>query len=111
MAESTLLKAVLKLEIPGCKLYRNQVGIARLRSGRMARTGLGTGSSDLIGYRTITIGGKRIAQFVAIELKDPDEKGVLSDGQLQFGDGVFKAGGIWGVAWTVEQVVGILTQK
>ena len=113
MAESKLLKAVLKLQIPGCRLFRNQVGIARLRSGRITKTGLGTGSSDIIGFRTIKIGDKRIAQFVAIELKDEDKGkkvGVVSDEQLQFISDVFKAGGVAGVAWTIEQVIGILAQ-
>jgi hypothetical protein len=59
-----------------CILYRNNVGVFQIKDKgrpRSITTGLGKGSSDLIGYakRTITpdMVGKTVAIFTAIEVK------------------------------------------
>ena len=68
----------------GCHLFRNNVGALKDKTGRLVRYGLGNDSqalndvlksSDLIGFAPIEIStehlGKRIAQFVAREVKEP----------------------------------------
>jgi hypothetical protein len=68
------------------------------------------GSSDWIGYRTLTITpgmvGQRIAQFVAIESKS--EYGVLSGEQEVFLNALKDAGGIGGVARSAEDAEELL---
>jgi len=72
--------------------------------------GLCEGSSDLIGWRSITITedmvGQRIAQFVAIEVKN--EAGKLRKTQAAFLNTVAEAGGRAGVARSVTDAVHIL---
>ncbi len=77
------------------RLWRNQVGQYELADGRILRSGLCKGSSDLIGFCTVTVTedmvGQRVAVFVALEVKD---KGRLTSEQAQFLDVVKQAGGI-----------------
>lgn len=88
------------------KFFRNNVGVAAAYDFKkkclripiqFIRYGLRNGSSDLIGWKTITVThdmvGKKIAIFTAIELKKP-KKGVLSDEQIEFIKNVKEAGGI-----------------
>jgi len=66
---------------PDILLWRNQVGALPTKDGRLIRFGLGhvsketSGSSDLIGPRSVIVTaamvGKRIAIFTALEAKDP----------------------------------------
>jgi hypothetical protein len=66
--------------------------------------GLCKGSADLIGWRTVTVTpdmvGQRIAVFTSIEVKTPT--GRLRPEQQQWLDAVQAAGGIAGVARSVE---------
>jgi len=70
-----------------------------------------SGSSDAIGLHTITITpdmvGRDLAVFVAIEAKD---KGKLSKAQSTFLTVVHQAGGIAGVAHSVEEAQQIITR-
>lgn len=88
------------------------MGTARVK-GQYVTTGLGAGSSDIIGYLPVTITpamvGKKIAQFVAIEMKDGEEgykktKKEHLDEQIRFLAGVERDGGIARLAKTIEDV-------
>jgi hypothetical protein len=111
--------------LPGIRVFRNNVGtgwIGEVASHtpdrviivnpRPLRAGLCTGSSDLIGWRTITIGpehlGRQVAQFLAIEAKAPG--GRVSLDQTNFISQVRSAGGCSGVAYSPEQARQIINQ-
>jgi hypothetical protein len=69
------------------------------------------GSADLIGYRSITITpemvGQQVAVFTSIEVKTPT--GRLRPEQQAWLDTVQAAGGIAGVARSVEDALRIMT--
>ena len=75
------------------------------------RYGLQPGSSDLIGWRTVTITpemvGQQVAVFTSIEVKTPT--GRIRPEQQQWLDAVQAAGGIAGVARSVEDALRITT--
>lgn len=86
------------------RIFRNQVGRYRLalpdcvrcqRQGRVITSGFCVGSSDLIGWRTVTVTpamvGTRVAVFVAIEAKVGDNTTTAE--QRAFLDAVHAAGG------------------
>jgi hypothetical protein len=91
------------------RLWRNNTGALKDQQGRMVTFGLCKGSSDLIGWRSVTITpdmvGQQLAVFVAIEVKD---KGRATPEQLQFIDVVRKAGGLAGVARSTAEAQAIL---
>lgn len=91
------------------RLWRNNTGALKDTNGRLVRYGLCKGSADLIGLRTIEITpdmvGQRIAVFTAIEVKD---RGRPTPEQLRFLEVVRAAGGIAGVARSVEDARSIL---
>jgi VRR-NUC domain len=95
---------------PKIRLFRNQVGAIDLGGGRLMRFGMGTGSSDLIGYITIKITpdmvGQEIAQFCGIEVKTA--KGKVTELQQAFIDRVNAAGGVAGVAHSVTEALRII---
>lgn len=84
----------------GWSVFRNNVGQLLDRRGVPVRYGLMRGSSDLIGWRSLTITtemvGQRIAQFVSIEVKTP--AGRLSADQETWLAAVARAGGLAAVA-------------
>ena len=91
------------------RLWRNNTGALKDATGRLVRYGLCPGSSDLIGLRQVTITpdmvGQRLAVFVAIEVKD---RGRLTEQQQAFITMVQQAGGMAGVARSVEDARRIL---
>lgn len=91
------------------RLWRNNTGALKDAQGRLVRYGLCQGSSDLIGLRTHVITeadlGHRLAQFVAIEVKD---RGRLTPEQRAFLQMVEQAGGLAGVARSPEDAARIL---
>jgi hypothetical protein len=95
------------------RLYRNNCGVLQDRRGVPVRYGLQPGSSDLIGWRTVTITpdmvGQRIAVFTSIEVKTPT--GRVKPEQQQWLDAVQAAGGIAGVARSVEDAQALLAAQ
>ena len=91
------------------RLFRNNTGALLDIKGRLVRFGLCKGSSDLIGFKTITITpdmvGKEVAIFSAIEVKD---KGKVTTDQKHFIDIIQNAGGLAGVAKDVDEAKKIL---
>lgn len=91
------------------RLYRNNTGTLRDRHGRPVSFGLCNGSADLIGWTTRTITpemvGQHVAVFTSIEVKTAT--GRLRPEQRQWLDAVQAAGGIAGVARSVEDAQGL----
>lgn len=89
-------RALIDYAKRGFTLFRNQVGAAYTLTGQRITTGLGKGSSDLVGWQSVTITpdmvGQKVAIFAAIECKS--SKGKPSPEQRQFLDVVQQAGGI-----------------
>ena len=75
--------------------------------------GLCKGSADLIGYRTVTITpdmvGQQVAVFLSIEVKTPT--GRIRPEQQQWLETIQAAGGIAGVARSVEDALRIVTEQ
>ena len=95
------------------RLFRNNTGTLRDQHGRPVSFGLCKGSADLIGYRSITITpdmvGQQVAVFTSIEVKSAT--GRLRPDQQQWLDAVQAAGGIAGVARSVEDALRIVTAQ
>jgi hypothetical protein len=93
------------------RVFRNNTGTLRDQHGRPVSFGLARGSADLIGWRTVTITpdmvGQRIAVFTSIEVKTAT--GRVKPEQQQWLDAVQAAGGIAGVARSVEDALRITT--
>ena len=68
------------------------------------------GGSDLIGYRRVRVTeemvGQEIAQFAAVEVKTPKGRG--KDEQKRFVDHIVSAGGVAGIARSVDEAQSIL---
>lgn len=101
------------------RLFRQNVGQAwvgvfvSLKHGRLIldnarpfHAGLCVGSSDLIGFRSVTLGGERTAVFCAIECKTPT--GRASAEQKAFVRTVLDHGGFAGFARTPDEARAIL---
>lgn len=107
-AETSLVAALLKRAafMPTVMLRRNNVGVLKDRNGRYVSYGLGIGSSDLVGYQSVTITqamvGQRFARFVACEAKAPS--GELRDRQVAFLEQCRAAGAIAVCVRTVEEL-------
>jgi len=109
MSEASLQRQVQMLA-PRCdgRLFRNQVGQYEI-DGRYIKTGLGPGSSDLIGWTTRTITpdmvGKKVAIFTAIETKRPNAKTASKrlEAQKRFVTFVRLSGGIAGIVYSLDR--------
>mgnify|MGYP003137492284 FL=1 len=94
------------------RLWRNNSGsLPDPRTGRYVQFGVGSpGGSDLIGYRRVRVTeemvGQEIAQFAAVEVKTP--KGRVKAEQQQFINHVLSAGGVAGIARSVDEAQNIL---
>ncbi len=79
---------------------------------RVIRYGLAPGSSDLIGFKKVTITpdmvGKDIAQFIAIECKRAD--GTPKPRQKNFMSVVNRYGGLAGIARSVLQAFNVIKE-
>ena len=99
----------LALSRGGTRLFRNNTGALRDQNGRLVQFGLCKGSSDLIGWQSVEITpdmvGETVAVFVAIEIKD---QGRATKEQKAFIQRVREAGGLAGVARSIEDAQAIL---
>jgi len=90
----------------GARVFRNNVGLLTLADGRKIRVGLCVGSSDLIGWKPITITpdmiGKQVAVFLAIEVKG--QRGRVSREQAAFVEKIKNDGGLALIARSVDDV-------
>lgn len=81
-----------------------QVGDVIVRNARPFHAGLCKGSSDLIGWRSVTVTpemvGQKVAIFCAVEVKDG--RGRPTKEQVHFINTLVGAGGLGCVAWSVE---------
>ncbi len=114
MTETILLNRIRKeTSRRGARLFRNNIGVATYPSGAKVVYGLHPGSSDLIGWKTVTITpdmvGENIAVFTSIECKSPGWKPQASDktwpGQKKWLRAVRDAGGIAIVARSVVEAM------
>ena len=92
------------------RLFRNNTGVLRDANGRPVQFGLCKGSADLIGWTTRTITadmvGHQVAVFTSIEVKTPT--GRLTPEQKQWLSAVEAAGGVAGVARSVQDAEALL---
>lgn len=94
------------------RLWRNNSGsLPDPRTGRYVQFGVGSpGGSDLIGYRRVRVTeemvGQEIAQFAAVEVKTP--RGRVRPEQRQFINHVLSAGGVAGIARSVDEAQKLL---
>ena len=118
MTETELQALILRAagSKPHVRLFRNQVGEGYvgkalrdpegvfLSDARHVRMGLFPGSGDLIGWRTINITsemiGRRIAQFISIEVKTPTGK--IRPDQRNWADQINAAGGLAIIARSIS---------
>lgn len=121
MSERHIQNDIL-LELGGrddTRLFRQNVGQAwvgvfvSLKNGRLIldnarpfHAGLCVGSSDLIGFRSVVIGGERVAVFSAVECKTPT--GRARPEQKAFVRTVLDHGGFAGFARTPDEARSIL---
>ena len=102
--EKRLLRLILR-ELgarPDLRLFRNNVGVAEYPDGSRVAYGLCPGSADLIGWRIVAVAGRRIAQFVAIEVKG--ETAPVRPAQRNFLERVTEAGGVAVLARSLDDV-------
>ncbi len=112
MKETPILKRIMRRCSRGAaRLFRNNVGQYQDGAGNWVRYGVGgPGASDLLGWLQVVITpemvGMTIAQFLAIEVKQPGKD--ATDDQATFGRMVSDAGGLFGVAHSPEEAESII---
>lgn len=106
MSETPLVRDIQLLNIPGVRLFRNNVGRLQTKDGRWVQFGLCVGSSDLIGFKSVRITpemvGRQVAVFCAIECKSG--RGTVMDDQMNFLGMVGANGGLVLIARSVDDV-------
>lgn len=113
MKEQPILKRImLACSTGSVRLWRNNCGSLQDKNGRWVKFGVANpGGSDLIGFKTITVGpehvGKRLAVFAAIECKS--KSGRIRKTQQVFIDNVKLRGGLAGIARSPEEAKKVLT--
>lgn len=100
-------KIILACSKKQTRLFRNNVGAAKLKDGRYIKFGLHKGSSDLIGWKQVVITpemvGKTFAQFLSVEVKRKDGKS--STEQKNWKHVVNNQGGLSFVARSEEEAI------
>lgn len=98
--------AVSKLK--NVRIFRNNTGFD---AKNKVRYGLVTGSSDLIGWKSVSVTqemvGQQVAVFVALEVKTP--KGRATDEQKNFVNVVNAAGGKAAIVRSVSEGIKVLS--
>ena len=111
--QATVQAARVKLSNGPVRLFRNNCGALQDKNGTWVRYGLCVGSSDLIGWQTLTVTtdmvGSKVAVFVALEGKS--ETGSTTSEQTAFISAVESAGGIAGVFRSVDEAAKLLGVK
>ena len=113
MASEQTIQQHIRLQCSrgAARLFRNNTGTLRDANGRPVQFGLAKGSADLIGWTTRTITpdmvGQQVAVFTSIEVKTAT--GRLRPEQRQWLDAVQSAGGIAGVARSVDDALDLLS--
>ena len=97
-------------DLSNVRIFRNNTGRLQNKSGEWVDYGLVVGSSDLIGWTSVTVTpdmvGQKLALFTAIEVKTAT--GRVRKEQTNFIDRVREAGGLAGIARTVEEARAII---
>lgn len=111
MSEADLMRAIqLEFSREQTRLFRNNVGVLQDIRGKYVKFGLAIGSSDLIGWQTVTIMpkdvGNELAVFLAVEAKLPE--GIVTPAQRNFIHQVKESGGIAGVVRSIEDARALL---
>ncbi len=126
MMGETATSAKIRIAAPkyGVRLFRNQVGRYFIPNkkgkvhfingqkvkGRWITYGMGVGSPDLIGWKTVKITpdmvGQWVAVFTGVEVKSAGGK--PTNLQAAWIQAIKTAGGIAGVAWSVEDAEKIM---
>lgn len=111
MSETKLVREIqLNLSNGYIRLFRNNVGVLQDKNGQHVTYGLCKGSSDLIGWKTISITpemvGEKVAVFCALEVKTP--KGRLTHDQQFFLDIVNMHGGYAHAVRSLEEARQVL---
>ena len=114
MKESNIQKMVmLAISEIGSTVWRNNTGVLKNEAGIPVRFGLCVGSSDLIGITPVTVTedmvGKKVGVFTAVEVKT--KTGRVSPDQQRFLAAVRRAGGIAGVARSVQDALSLLSEQ
>jgi hypothetical protein len=112
MKESTIQQEIIAAcNKADTRAFRNNVAKLQVR-GRWVNFGLCVGSSDLIGFHTMTIEphhvGKKVAVFLAIECKSATGKATAE--QKNFIQFVQSRGGIAGVARSAAEAVKLINE-
>lgn len=132
MKESNLMRLImLAVGKAGVRVFRNNTGqawqgservfyeengrrVLKMYDPRPIDAGLVEGSSDLIGWTTVTVTpemvGQKLAIFTAIEVKK-NIKSVVSAKQLNFLTVIKNAGGIAGLARDPEEAARLVKMK
>ena len=107
MKSETTLQNEIRLELgkrKNVRIFRNNVGMIN-----GVQFGLCVGSSDLIGFQSVTVTpemvGQKIAVFTAIEVKT--ETGKVSEQQTKFIEMVRKFGGIGAIVRSVDDALNV----
>lgn len=106
--EGYIVKSIQNgLGMLNCRLWRNDNGAYCSPSGTWVRYGLGRGTPDLVGYRSIRVTpdmvGKRVAVFVGIECKMPGKRKNATKEQKAFIKQVNDEGGIGMIVESVDE--------
>lgn len=92
------------------RLVENRNGLVILADARPLHAGLCAGSSDLIGWTTVTVTpamvGQPVALFTAVEVKAA--RGRATDDQRRFIDAVVRFGGIAGLARSPDDAAALI---
>lgn len=127
MLESSVQNQVLKAlgSRPDVRVFRNQVGFGFsgnvvnnsggtvvLSNARPVSMGLGVGSADLVGWRTVTITpdmvGKKVAVFLSVEVKS--KTGRATAAQTNWAEQVRRFGGLSMIVRSASEAVSGLEQ-
>lgn len=111
MKEKLILEQIMvSFSRLGARLFRNNVGVLQDKRGQHVKYGLCTGSSDLIGWHSVTVTpemiGRKIAIFLAVEVKAG--KTAVTGPQLDFLRAVKESGGICMLVHDVETAEALL---